>query len=122
MAYEQNGQHEAAISELHLALSYAPDNAFALTSLGHVYAVSGNAEKACEVIERLNDQSTRRYVPSYGMAEVYAGLQDKDQALNQLEKAVAERSWWLVFAAVNPRFDRLRAEPRFQKVLRQMNL
>jgi len=42
--------------------------------------------------------------------------------LTQLEKAAEEHSWWLVFADVNHRFDNLRAEPRFQKILRKLNL
>jgi hypothetical protein len=37
--------------------------------------------------------------------------------LAELEKSAAEHSWWFVFAGVNPRFDTLRDEPRFQKLL-----
>jgi len=122
MAYEQNGQYEDAVSEAQKALSYTPDNTFALASLGYIYAVSGDEEKARETIEHLNRESNKRYVSPYGMAEIYAGLKEKEQALTQLEKAAAERSWWLIFAGVNHRFDNLRDEPRFQEILRKMNL
>jgi TolB-like protein/Flp pilus assembly protein TadD len=122
MAYEQNSQFEEAVSATRLALSCAPDNTFSLTSLAHIYAVSGNEEKAWEIIERLKIESNKRYVTPYGMAEIYAGLKEKEQALTQLEKAFAERSWWLVSVGVNPRFDGLRSEPRFLKILQIMNL
>ena len=56
------------------------------------------------------------------MAEIYAGLKEKEQALTQLEKAFEERSWWLVFASINLRFDSLRGEPRFLEILQKMNL
>ncbi|MDQ3373555.1 MAG: tetratricopeptide repeat protein, partial [Acidobacteriota bacterium] len=121
MAYEQNGQYEDAISLFRRALSYTPGNTFALASLGYIYAVSGDEEKAREIIERLKVESNKRYVSPYGMAETYAGLKEKEQALTQLEKAAAEHSWWLVFAGVNPRFDSLRDEPRFREILRKIN-
>jgi len=122
MAYEQNGQYEDAVSEAQKALSYTPDNTFALASLGYIYAVSGDAEKAWDTVEHLKRESNERYVSPYGMAELYAGLKEKEQALTHLEKAAAEHSWWLVFADVNHRFDSLRDEPRFQEILRRMSL
>jgi len=121
MAYEQNGQYEEAVAAHHRALSGSP-NTMAFTSLGYTYAVSGEEEKAREIIEQLTGASNKKYVSPYGLAEIYTGLKEKEQALSQLEKAAAERSWWLVFANVNPRFDSLRGEPRFREILRQMNL
>jgi len=56
------------------------------------------------------------------MAEIYGGLREKDLALAQPEKAAEEHLWWPVSAGVNPRFDRLRDEPRFLEILRKINL
>lgn len=122
MAYEQNGQYEEAASSFRHALSLTPDNTFALASLAHIYAVSGDKAKAREIMEQLNVESHKRYVSPYGMAETYAGLNEKEQALTHLEKAAAERSWWLIFAGVNPRFETLRGEKRFLKILQKLNL
>jgi DNA-binding winged helix-turn-helix (wHTH) protein/TolB-like protein/Tfp pilus assembly protein PilF len=121
-AYEQNHQFEDALMTVRQALVYAPNNTFALTSLAHIYAVSGNEEKAWEIVEQLKTDSSKRYITPYGLAEIYAGLKEKELALTHLEKAAAERSWWLVSADVNPRFDGLRNEPRFLKILQKMNL
>jgi DNA-binding winged helix-turn-helix (wHTH) protein/TolB-like protein/Flp pilus assembly protein TadD len=122
MAFEQNGRYEEAISALRRALQFSPDNTFALASLGHVYAVSGNEKKSRETIEYLNALAAQKYVSPYGMAEIYTALGEKEQALGELEKAGKERSWWLIFAGVNPRFDKLRQEPRFLNVLKKINL
>jgi tetratricopeptide (TPR) repeat protein len=121
MAYEQNGQPEAAIGAFRRALSYAPENTFALASLGHVYAVSGREDAAREIIGKLEAESRQRYVSAYGVAEIYAGLKDAGQAAKHLERAAEERSWWLIFANVNPRFDDLRSDPRVRDVLLKIN-
>ncbi len=53
MAYEQNRQYEDSVSAHHRALSYSPNNTITLASLGYVYAISGNEEKAWEIIKQL---------------------------------------------------------------------
>ena len=60
---------------------------------------------------------------SYYKASIYAGLGEKEQALEWLEKAYDERSDLLVYLKVDPIFDsRLRSEPRFGKLLQRMGL
>ena len=55
------------------------------------------------------------------IALVYASLGDKDQAFECLEKAYEERNAWLVALRVDPMFDPLRSDPRFQDLVRRMN-
>lgn len=122
MAYEQIKQYEESVAALRQALLFSPESSFALASLGYTYAVAGDVDKARETIGQLEEWAIEKYVSPYGIAEIYAGLGEKDKALQQLEKAVAERSWWLIFAAVNHRFDALRDDLRFQKILQTLNL
>jgi hypothetical protein len=61
-------------------------------------------------------------VSSFFMAEIYANLGDKGEALKWLEKAVEERDVEIDLIKVYPAFDNLRSEPRFQNLLRRMNL
>ncbi len=63
-----------------------------LAMLGYVYAKAGNRSKTKKVIEQLTEQSKQRYVCSFDMASIYAGLGDLDRALQWLEKAYSERS------------------------------
>ena len=56
-----------------------------------------------------------------GSANIYAGLDDKEQTLRWLEKAYEERSAFLVWIRVDEEFDRFRSDPRFQEFVHRMN-
>jgi hypothetical protein len=56
-------------------------------------------------------------VPSSGDALIYARIREKEQALFWLRKAVEERSHVLVWIRVDPRFNALLADPRFQQLV-----
>ena len=59
---------------------------------------------------------------STSIAVVYAGLGEADQALAWLEKACGDHDDGLLLLKVHPIYDSLRASPRFQNILREMNL
>jgi hypothetical protein len=73
-------------------------------------------------LERLKESAKRRYVIPYGMAIIYAGLGDHEQALTWLEKAFQERSNLLCYLSVDPVFDPLRTHPRFQQLIGRIGL
>ena len=56
------------------------------------------------------------------MARIYAGLGEKDKAFEWLEKGYEDRSISSADIKVDPTFDPLRSDPRFQDLLRRMNL
>ena len=56
------------------------------------------------------------------MAVIYIGLEEKEQALKYLEMAYADHSCWMIWLRVDPRFDSIRGEPRYQDLLRRMHL
>lgn len=66
--------------------------------------------------------SKGRSNPAFYLATIYTGLGQKDQALQQLEKAYEERFYRLIFLGVDPVFDSLRGDPRFQELLRRVGL
>ena len=98
------------------------DSPIQLSWLGHAYAMAGRRADAQKVVERLNELSKQKYVPAWGSAAIYAGLGEKDKAFERLEKAYDERSLAPAGIKVNPVFDPLRSDPRFQDLLRRMNL
>ena len=121
-AYEQKRMFKEAISELTTAVSLQKDMTFAIAALGHAFAVSGQTEKAQQLLDNLKKLSNQRYVSSADIAMIYVGLGDNDQAFAWLQKAFLERSWYLVLLRVDPRLDSLRSGPRFQALLRRVNL
>jgi len=93
-----------------------------LALLGHVYAVSRKENDARKIIEELNGLSKRMYVDPYFLAEIYTALGERDHAFQELEKAYDQRSSWLVWLKVEPKFDSLRSDPRFKDLLRRVGL
>lgn len=69
----------------------------------------------------MKEPAERGYL-AFQIAEIYAGLQQKEEALNWLGKAYAERSAWMAYIKVEPELDVLRDEPRFQELLRRVGV
>jgi TolB-like protein/DNA-binding winged helix-turn-helix (wHTH) protein/Tfp pilus assembly protein PilF len=122
LAYEQQSQPEQAIAELTKAADLAGGRSLYVSSLAHAYAIAGRRGHSEELLRQLRDQAQRGYVPAFHIAIVYAGLAQKDQALAWLEQGYQERSAWMVWLKVDPRFDALRSDPRFQDLLHRIGL
>jgi len=95
---------------------------FLLAALGFVYGSAGMRDEALKVLERLIALSKNRYVSPLHIAKVEIGLGEKDQALENLEKAYTNRESMLVYIGSWTFFDSVRSEPRFQALLKKMNL
>jgi serine/threonine protein kinase len=116
---EPNQTNEAETLETSLSMN---GNVRAIAALGYVYAVSGERRLALEQIERLQKLAQNRYVSPYYPAIVFAALNEKNKALDELEKARAKRFTALVFLEVEPVFANLQNETRFKKIVETLNL
>ena len=119
-AYLAQSKYKEGIAEIEKGLAISPGNAGYLSVLGYAYAVAGRRAEALKVLDQLSELSKQKYVRPAFMARIYVGLGDKDKAFEWLEKDYDERS--LPFILVDPIFDPLRSDPRFQDLLRRMNL
>ncbi len=126
---EQKGRYPEAIAAFQKAIKLFPGgSSIAEAELAHTYAVSGDREKAQKIIAELQELSKSKYVSSFQIAAIYAGLSaspartEKDQAFAWLEKAYAERSDGLVNLENEQRFDSLRSDPRFTDLARRVGL
>jgi tetratricopeptide (TPR) repeat protein len=120
-AYEQKSMYEPAIVALQQSVK-ASDSVMANAALGHVYGIAGKEREAREILAKLIERSKGGYVSTYDMAIVCAGLGDKEQAFQWLEKAYQERAHYLVHIKWEPRFENLHSDPRFQNLLRRIGL
>src|SRR5947209_11959740 len=118
----QMNRNEEAIAEFQKSFEPDKNSLNALSGLGYAYAVAGQKKQAEQVIEQLNDLARQHYVSPYHLAVIYAGLGEREKALNNLEKAAEERFYWIVFIKVEPIFESLRSEPRFLALVRRVGL
>jgi len=120
IALVQKGEFAEGIAELQKTRALE-DQPWIVGALGYSYAVSGKRGEAKKLIDELKELSKQRYVPPYSIGIIYAGLGEKDEAFDWLEKAYADRSPWLVWLKVDPMLKSLRSDPRFTAVLRRVN-
>jgi len=120
--YLRKGMYDEAISELRKAKDLSPGGTFALAILGCTYAQAGQKAEALKVLDQLKQLARQRYIPAYHFAIVFVGLGEKQQAFEWLAKAYDERSDNLTLLKVEPVYDRLRSDPRFQDLVRRIGL
>jgi eukaryotic-like serine/threonine-protein kinase len=121
-AYLKSGMPDQGLAELERAAALAPENAMFLAQLGQAYAMAGQTANAREVLRQLEQLSPERYVSPYHMAYVYTGLGEVDRAMDFLERAYEERAGSVYGIKGSFLFSTLHSHPRFQALLRKMNL
>jgi tetratricopeptide (TPR) repeat protein len=90
--------------------------------LAYAYAVAGQTDQAQKILNDLKELSKQQYVSPFDFALIYKGLGDKDRAFEWLNKTFDENPYRLSMLRVNPRFDSLRSDLRFDDLLRRMKL
>jgi eukaryotic-like serine/threonine-protein kinase len=115
--YIQKRLYPEAILELKKAVELSPGSTEALADLGYVLGISGKKEEARQMLLELQDSFQPRSVSSYHLAIIYAGLGERELALQSLRKAVDNRSPGVVHLKVSPLFQDLRSDPRFEDLL-----
>jgi adenylate cyclase len=121
-AYEQKGMYNEAVAEFKKAIPLTARSEWSLSraGLGHVYAVTGKKSEARTVIDELKQASEQEYLPASSIAFIYAGLGEKDQAFVWLDKGYEQRGFQMQWIKIEPRWDSLRSDPRFQDLMRRM--
>jgi tetratricopeptide (TPR) repeat protein len=120
--YEQQRRYEDAIAELRKAFTLSEGESETAGALGHAYAVSGNKAEAEKTIHALKERASQRYVAPFDLALIYLGLGDRRSTFEWLDKAYEDRSTWLFWIKVDPRFDGVRDDPRYRDLTRRMQI
>ena len=118
--YLEKGMFTEAIAELETPVKLSKESTLPLAMLGYGLASAGRTGEAMEILENLKERSKSRYVPSYWIAVIYNGFKDREQTVAWMRKAFEERSSWLVWSNVEPRFGWLRDDPDFAALMQAM--
>jgi TolB-like protein/Flp pilus assembly protein TadD len=119
-AYLQKGVPEVAIQHIRRAAQLSADSAAIASALAYAHAVAGNKDQARAILQKLLERSA--YVPPSSIAVIHVGLGDHEQAFAWLDKAYALGDGGLLTVKIHPVFEVLHPDPRFQDLLRRMNL
>jgi tetratricopeptide (TPR) repeat protein len=87
------------------------------TGRGQAYAAAGMRREAEQVLKNIAALPAQCYVIPYHVALIHHFLGDREKTLVALEEAFEQRDLWLVWLGVEPVFDNLRSDPRFQRLL-----
>ena len=121
IGYAATGKLTEAIAEFLKAVQLSNGDQDAYASLANAYAMTGKRAEAEKILHDLELRSKDSPVPAYILATIYAGLGEKNKAMQLLEKAYSEKSLELSWhIKADPRIDNLRSYPRFQAFVQRM--
>jgi DNA-binding winged helix-turn-helix (wHTH) protein len=122
LAYEQMAMYDDAITEFQNACTCSGGIPCLLAALGHAYGRAGRHNEAKQVSQQLVTLARERYVSPYWQSLVCLGLSEYELALQLLAAACEHREVSLVWLNVEPRFDPIRSDSRFQSLLGTIGL
>jgi serine/threonine protein kinase/tetratricopeptide (TPR) repeat protein len=117
--YAITGNYKESVNEYQKTIDLDGPLPTHLCFLGYAYGLAGRRSDALAVLQKL--KTTDKYVSPTELAVLYIGLGDKEAALQSLERAYAERDPRLDELKVEPYFDSLRSDPRYQELLTNMH-
>ena len=118
----RQGRLAEAERVLREALRLPGAGAFTKAELAWVLARAGRRAEAEALLQEIHAMARAQYVAPVPFAIVHLGLGNVQEALDWTERACEERRGWLAYLKVNPIFEPLRGNPRFEALLRRMKL
>ena len=115
MAYEREKRFREAINEFQAYMKLSGDDPDSLMRLALTYAYTQRSKEALALAKRIESVPKGAYVPSYDLAMIYAALGERDRAFEWLQRAVAEHASSCLTLGIDPAFETLRSDPRFQQ-------
>jgi TolB-like protein/DNA-binding winged helix-turn-helix (wHTH) protein len=123
LAYVQQGRFSEALADVETWPHQSDTDSFWIwCERTYIYGRAGQQEQARRNLEALRRYGQRHTLDPMLLVIPYIGVGNKDEAFALLKKSVAAHSPGLVTLKVEPAFDPLRSDPRFDDVLRRVGL
>jgi TolB-like protein/Flp pilus assembly protein TadD len=119
---EQRKDFDESAAAFQRAIHLSPQTPRMHGALGRTFALSGRRKLALEVLKKLETYAKGRYVSPLEFAWIQFALGETDLGFLWMHKALEDRSFDLISIKVDPRFDALKGEPRFETIARRMGV
>ena len=118
-ALQFQGKLTDAIAEYQKSIELNNDP-FSLAMLGQAYARQGKTDEARKVLTHLSEEAKSRYVSPYALAVILTALGDKGHAIDELERGYDDTGFYISLIKVDPLFESLRGDPRFEALVQKI--
>jgi serine/threonine-protein kinase len=122
LVQEKLGDSEEALAALLRASQLAPKSPRMIASLGRAQAMAGKPDAALRSLAELDELARTRFVSAWERAILFLGLKDTDRCFEQLALAYQDRFFDLTLLGVDPRFDEVRGDRRFEALVQKVGL
>ena len=119
-ALQFKGKLTEAIAEFQKSADLNNDDQYSLAMLGQAYARQGKTDEAQKVLARIREQAKSQYVSPYGLAIVLTALSSKADGIDELERGYDDAGFYISLIKVDPFFDDLRGDPRFEALVQKI--
>ncbi len=120
--YLEKKMYKEAIEENNRVLKGNITWPVALAAIGYIYGITGQRQEAITILDSMIRLSSSKYVTPYGLALVYAALNDKENAFKCLDQAYIDRANWLVWLKLDPRWRPLYDDKRYAALVKKVGL
>jgi serine/threonine-protein kinase len=119
-AYIEKGMFAEAVAEARKAREVNRFNSQTTATLAFALAKFGKQAEAQALLDELLQLSTDRHVSPGNIALIYNGLGQRNETFAWLERGFKQRDPKMVFLKVEPKWNNLRDDPRFQNLLQRI--
>jgi TolB-like protein/Tfp pilus assembly protein PilF len=121
-AYVYTQAYDKGIEAIEKSLALEGGDPRLSPDLAYIDALTGKKDETRRILGRVLDLARTYQVQPGLIAMLYIALNEREQALIWLEKAYRQHSPMMAWLKVDPRFDGIRPEPRFQELMRRVGL
>jgi DNA-binding winged helix-turn-helix (wHTH) protein/TolB-like protein len=118
--YQELGRFDDAIAEFRQVEEKIREWPVSIAARGYIAGVAGRSDEARKILAEMESLAGRKFVTSYGVALVHVGLGQNEAAFASFNRAFDERSNWLVWLRLDPRWNGVRADRRFAELVSRM--
>ncbi len=120
LAYQGNKMYDEAIAENALWELNIGKDLLTISSLAQIHAAAGRKEEAKKIIDKFTEKEILNLNDHRNLALIYGDLGDNDKAFYYLDLGFEQRNVAFTSIKIDPKFDRLRADPRFNELIIKM--